>query len=300
MRISLDWLSDYLPTHLSVAEIGERLTATGLEVEKSEVFDALPGGLRGIVVGEVREVRQHPNADRLRVTKVDVGAPEWLNIVCGASNVAEGQKVAVATVGAELFPAGSDKPLVIKKSALRGEPSEGMICAEDELGLSDDHAGIMVLRPDAPVGQPMAEYLGLESDHVLEIGLTPNRMDAMSHYGVARDLRASMLRDGQDVMWTEPTTVDLSSATGGATVLKVEDSAACPQYGALKITVSLATSLLPNPSSSASRPLASTPSTRWSTPRTTRCTPSVTPCTALTPQRSTEASWFAVPMRAKP
>lgn len=236
MRISLDWLSDYLPTHLSVAEIGERLTATGLEVEKSEVFDALPGGLRGIVVGEVREVRQHPNADRLRVTKVDVGAPEWLNIVCGASNVAEGQKVAVATVGAELFPADSDKPLVIKKSALRGEPSEGMICAEDELGLSDDHAGIMVLRPDAPVGQPMAEYLGLESDHVLEIGLTPNRMDAMSHYGVARDLRASLLRDGHDVMWTEPTTVDLSSATGGATVLKVEDSAACPQYGALKIS----------------------------------------------------------------
>ena len=236
MRISLDWLSDYLPTHLSIAEIGERLTATGLEVEKSEVFDALPGGLRGIVVGEVREVRQHPNADRLRVTKVDVGAPEWLNIVCGASNVAEGQKVAVAMVGAELYPAGSDKPLVIKKSALRGEPSEGMICAEDELGLSDDHAGIMVLRPDAPVGQPMAEYLGLESDHVLEIGLTPNRMDAMSHYGVARDLRASLLRDGHDVMWTEPTTVDLSSAPGGATVLKVEDSAACPQYGALKIT----------------------------------------------------------------
>jgi phenylalanyl-tRNA synthetase beta chain len=115
----LDWLSDYLPTHLSIAEIGERLTATGLEVEKSEVFDALPGGLRGIVVGEVREVRQHPNADRLRVTKVDVGAPEWLNIVCGASNVAEGQKVAVAMVGAELYPAGSDKPLVIKKSALR-------------------------------------------------------------------------------------------------------------------------------------------------------------------------------------
>ena len=99
MRISLDWLSDYLPTSLSVAEIGERLTATGLEVEKSEVFDALPGGLRGIVVGEVREVRQHPNADRLRVTKVDVGAPEWLNIVCGASNVAEGQKVAVAKAG---------------------------------------------------------------------------------------------------------------------------------------------------------------------------------------------------------
>ena len=251
MRISLDWLSDYLPTHLSVAEIGERLTATGLEVEKSEVFDALPGGLRGIVVGEVREVRQHPNADRLRVTKVDVGAPEWLNIVCGASNVAEGQKVAVATVGAELFPAGSDKPLVIKKSALRGEPSEGMICAEDELGLSDDHAGIMVLRPDAPVGQPMAEYLGLESDHVLEIGLTPNRMDAMSHYGVARDLRASLLRDGQDVMWTEPTTVDLSSATGGATVLKIEDSAGCPQYGALKITGVIGNQPSAEPSSSA-------------------------------------------------
>ncbi|MFZ9777532.1 MAG: YtpR family tRNA-binding protein, partial [Schleiferiaceae bacterium] len=165
MRISLDWLSDYLPNTLSVAEVGERLTATGLEVEKSEVVDAVPGGLRGIVVGEVRSVRQHPNADRLRVTQVDVGAPEWLNIVCGAANVAEGQKVAVALVGAELYPAGSDKPLVIKKSALRGEPSEGMICAEDELGLGTDHSGIMVLRADASVGQPMAEYLGLESDH---------------------------------------------------------------------------------------------------------------------------------------
>jgi hypothetical protein len=118
-------------------------------------------------------------------------------------------------------------------------------------GLSDDHAGIMVLRPDAPVGQPMAEYLGLESDHVLEIGLTPNRMDAMSHYGVARDLRASLLRDGQDVMWTEPTTVDLSSATGGATVLKIEDSAGCPQYGALKITGVIGNQPSAEPSSSA-------------------------------------------------
>jgi len=236
MRISLDWLTDYLPNTLSVAEVGERLTATGLEVEKSELVDAVPGGLRGVVVGEVRSVRQHPNADRLRVTQVDVGAPEWLNIVCGAANVAEGQKVAVATVGAELYPAGSETPLVIKKSALRGEPSEGMICAEDELGLGTDHSGIMVLRPDAPVGQPMAEYLGLESDYAIEVGLTPNRMDAMSHYGVARDLRASLLRDGLDVMWTEPTTADLSGVPGGATEVRVEDFEACPQYGALKIT----------------------------------------------------------------
>jgi len=236
MRISLDWLSDYLPNSLSVAEVSERLTATGLEVEKSEVVDAVPGGLRGVVVGEVREVRQHPNADRLRVTKVDVGAPDWLNIVCGAANVAAGQKVAVALVGAELYPAGSEAPLVIKKSALRGEASEGMICAEDELGLGSDHSGIMVLRADAPVGQPMAEYLDLESDHVVEVGLTPNRMDAMSHYGVARDLRASLLRDGRDVMWTEPTTADLSGISGGATELEVENYAACPQYGALKIT----------------------------------------------------------------
>lgn len=236
MRISLDWLSDYLPHSLSVAEVSERLTATGLEVEKSEVVDAVPGGLRGVVVGEVREVRPHPNADRLRVTKVDVGAPDWLNIVCGAANVAEGQKVAVALVGAELYPAGSDAPLVIKKCALRGEASEGMICAEDELGLGSDHSGIMVLRDDAPVGQPMAEYLGLESDVAVEVGLTPNRMDAMSHYGVARDLRASLLRDGRDVMWTEPTTADLSEVPGGAVELKVEDSATCPQYGALKIS----------------------------------------------------------------
>ena len=126
MRISLDWLSDYLPTSLSVAEIGERLTATGLEVEKSEVFDALPGGLRGIVVGEVREVRQHPNADRLRVTKVDVGAPEWLNIVCGASNVAEGQKVAVATVGALPGPLqGANEPVLFLGLVFCAVPTKG-------------------------------------------------------------------------------------------------------------------------------------------------------------------------------
>ncbi len=236
MRISLDWLSDYLPTNLSLTEVSERLTATGLEVEKAEVFDAVPGGLRHVVVGEVRSLRQHPNADRLRVTQVDVGAPEWLNIVCGAANVAQGQKVAVAMIGAELHPWGSDSALVIKKSALRGEASEGMICAEDELGLGSNHDGIMVLSPDAPVGQPMAEYLGLESVNVLEIGLTPNRMDAMSHYGVARDLRASMLRDGLDVLWTEPTTVDLSAVKTGATRLTLSDSHSCPQYGALKIS----------------------------------------------------------------
>ena len=195
MKISYNWLREYLPVDLPAQKVAEYLTNTGLEVEGLEEVWPVPGGLKGVLVGEVLACEQHPNADRLKVTQVKVGGEETLQIVCGAPNVAAGQKVPVATPGTTLH--FGEKPLLIKKAKLRGESSNGMICAEDELGLGDSHDGIMVLREEAPVGQPLADYFKLEPDWVFEIGLTPNRTDAMSHLGVARDLRAALLRFGE-------------------------------------------------------------------------------------------------------
>lgn len=192
MKISLNWLKEYYKTDLTAEEISAALTGCGLEVESMESFESLPGGLRGVVIGEVKEKAKHPNADKLSLTKVDVGGPELLSIVCGAPNVEAGQKVVVATVGAMLYPT-SGEPFEIKKSKIRGENSEGMICAEDEIGLGESHAGIMVLDADAKVGTPAAVYFNVSSDTVFEIGLTPNRSDAISHFGVARDLAAVVL-----------------------------------------------------------------------------------------------------------
>lgn len=192
MKISLNWLKEYYPTDMTAEEISAALTGCGLEVESVEPFESLPGGLCGVVIGEVKECAKHPNADKLSLTKVDVGGAELLSIVCGAPNVAVGQKVVVATTGAMLYPTEGE-PFEIKKSKIRGENSEGMICAEDEIGLGKSHAGIMVLDTDVKVGTPAAEYFGVSSDSVLEIGLTPNRADATSHFGVARDLAAVVL-----------------------------------------------------------------------------------------------------------
>ena len=186
MKISFNWLREYLPVALDAAEVSRILTNTGLEVEGMEEIEDVPGGLKGVVVGKVVECRRHPNADRLSVTKVDVGNGMVLPVVCGAPNVAEGQKVPVALVGTTLYM--GDKKLTLKKTKIRGEVSEGMICAEDELGLGDSHEGIMVLDDDAPVGMPAADYFHIEKDTVFEIGLTPNRIDGASHLGVARDL----------------------------------------------------------------------------------------------------------------
>lgn len=196
MKISYNWLKQYLNIDLPAERVSEILTDTGLEVEGLEKVDTIKGGLRGVLIGEVLETRPHPNADRLKVCTVNIGADEPVQIVCGAKNVAANQKVPVATVGTEIFL--KDDSFTIKKSKLRGEVSEGMICAEDELGLGDDHDGIMVLDPSAEVGSPAAEYFNIESDYLIEIGLTPNRTDAMSHYGVARDLRAALLRFGEE------------------------------------------------------------------------------------------------------
>ncbi|HKK38053.1 MAG TPA: hypothetical protein VJ949_01390 [Cryomorphaceae bacterium] len=169
MKVSYNWLKNYLNFDLSPEEVSEILTDTGLEIEKLESFESVPGGLKGVVVGHITEAVQHPNADKLKVTKVDVGTGEMLNIVCGAPNVAQGQKVLVATVGTTLMPE-PDKPFKIKKAKIRGEESFGMICAEDELGIGESHDGIMVLPDDTPVGKAAADVLKVENDYVFEIG----------------------------------------------------------------------------------------------------------------------------------
>lgn len=192
MTISLNWLKTYIDIHLTPARIGEILTELGLELEGMEEVESLKGGLRGVVVGLVTDCQRHPNADKLSLTKVDIGGDAELSIVCGAPNVAAGQKVLVATVGTTLYPLGSEEPLNIKKAKVRGEESEGMICAADELGLGEDHSGILVLPADTPVGMAAAEYFKIEKDVVYEIGLTPNRSDATNHIGVARDLAATL------------------------------------------------------------------------------------------------------------
>jgi len=189
MKISTSWLSELHPIGYSPEELSDILTLLGLEVEGIHYNEKVKGSLNGVVVGHVLSVAQHPNADRLRLCKVDVGQDEPLAIVCGAPNVAEGQKVAVALSGTTLYPTEGE-PITLKKSKIRGEESNGMICAEDELGIGKSHEGIMVLPDHLTPGTPVAQVLGLSPEPVLEIGLTPNRTDAMSHYGVARDLYA--------------------------------------------------------------------------------------------------------------
>ncbi|WP_210488042.1 phenylalanine--tRNA ligase subunit beta [Rufibacter aurantiacus] len=231
MRISLDWLKTLIAIDKPAQEVGKLLTDAGLEVEGIETIDVVPGGLQGMVIGEVLTCAKHPDADKLSVTTVDTGDGEPKHIVCGASNVAAGQKVVIATVGATLYPAGGE-PFQIKKSKIRGALSEGMICAEDELGLGNDHSGIMVLDTDLPNGTPAAQYFGLASDEVFEIGLTPNRADAASHLGVARDLQA--------LLKTPYQLPDLSGFQVANTNLpisvEVENPEACPRYAGVTVS----------------------------------------------------------------
>jgi phenylalanyl-tRNA synthetase beta chain len=190
MKISCNWLREYVNTGLEPVEIARILTDCGLEVEAIEEYESLRGGLKGVVIGHVLSAERHPNADKLTCCKVDVGGEKILDIVCGAPNVAAGQKVPVATIGTVIY--NGDESFTIKAGKIRGELSEGMICAEDELGLGDSHAGIMVLDPGASVGTPAAAYFGITTDTVLEVAITPNRADATSHIGVARDLAAAI------------------------------------------------------------------------------------------------------------
>lgn len=234
MKISYNWLKEYLATSLTPERIGEILTSTGLEVESVEKVEKVKGGLKGVVVGHVVDCIPHPDADRLRLTRVDVGTGDALQIVCGAPNVASGQKVLVATIGTTLYPNNGD-PLTIKKGKIRGQESHGMICAEDELGLGTNHDGILVLRQDAQVGTLAAEELGLTDDVCLEIGLTPNRTDAFSHFGVARDLYAALRNtytsDQQNVQLFKPSVQHFQKdEDANAIRVSVEHFDACPLY----------------------------------------------------------------------
>ncbi|MEB2781057.1 phenylalanine--tRNA ligase subunit beta [Algoriphagus sp. C2-6-M1] len=230
MKISINRLKKYIPHTESAEEIEALLTQSGLEVEGIEEFVSVKGGLEGIVIGEVLTWEKHPNADKLSITTVDIGTG-ISPIVCGAPNVAKGQKVLVATIGATLYPSEGDS-FQIKKAKIRGEVSEGMICAEDELGLGSSHAGIMVLDTDLPNGTPASKFIEVSQDQVLEIGLTPNRADAASHLGVARDLKALLGRDL--VMDIAP---DLEVGASGPTIqVEVENTADCPRYAGVVVT----------------------------------------------------------------
>ena len=194
MNISYKWLKEYVDFDLTPQQVCDALTSTGLEVDALEEVQSIKGGLKGLYVGKVLTCEMHPDSDHLHVTTVDLGKGEPQQIVCGAPNVAAGQKVIVADLGCVLYD--GDKEFVIKKSKLRGVESLGMICAEDEIGIGTDHAGIIVLPDDAVVGTPAAEYYHLESDWLIEVDITANRADALSHWGVARDLYAWLKQNG--------------------------------------------------------------------------------------------------------
>ena len=237
MRISWNWLRTLIDTDLAPQAAAEVLTSTGLETESVEAIEPVKGMLVGVVVGQVMDCAKHPDADRLSVCRVDVGTGEPLGIVCGAPNVAAGQKVLVATVGSTLYPV-SGEPLVIKKSKIRGVESHGMICAEDELGLGESHAGILVLDPSAVVGTPAAQHLGLVADFALEIGLTPNRADAMSHVGVARDLAAALnVRGNASIKLKWPDVSAFAPGAGSKGIkVEVQAPAACSRYAGITFT----------------------------------------------------------------
>lgn len=231
MKISYNWLKEYINIPESAEEIGKVLTSTGLEVESVEHVETVKGGLKDVVIGEVLTCTKHPNADKLSLTTVDVGHGKIHPIVCGAANVAAGQKVVVALPGATLYPSKGE-PFTIKSAKIRGEVSEGMICAEDEIGLGDSHAGIIVLQTSVPNGTPAASFFNIQSDYVIEIGLTPNRVDAASHIGVARDIKASQKRiltlPAVDAFKVDNNNLNIS--------VSIENKEACLRYSGLSMT----------------------------------------------------------------
>lgn len=234
MKISYNWLKDFIDISAGPDELSEILTNIGLEVEGIEKFEEIKGGLRGIFIGEVLTCQKHPNADKLSLTTVNIGNSEPLRVVCGASNVAAGQKVAVATIGTELFM--GDKSFTIQKTKIRGEESEGMICAEDEIGLGTKHEGIMVLDAEAVPGTPAADYFNIASDTVFEIGLTPNRIDAASHFGVARDL-AAYFSCNKPVALRKVDVEGFKSDNNKMNVkVSIEDTAGCRRFTGVTIT----------------------------------------------------------------
>lgn len=239
MTISYKWLCEYLPEKIAPERLSKILTSIGLEVENMRTFQSIKGNLQDVVVGEVLTCVKHPNADKLNLTTVDVGEAQPLKIVCGAPNVAAGQKVFVAKVGATLYPTGLEQPLTMKVAKIRGEESFGMICAEDELGLGTGHDGILVLPEQVKPGISAAEYLSLYEDVVYEIGLTPNRMDAMSHLGVAKDVCAYLTRhENRKVKIISPLDKLNFKADNASLPISicVENTKACPRYAGLTIS----------------------------------------------------------------
>ncbi|MBS1772239.1 MAG: phenylalanine--tRNA ligase subunit beta [Bacteroidetes bacterium] len=237
MTISYQWLMQYLPEPVPVAELSKILTSIGLEVEAIEKAEFVPGSLEGLVIGEIINCHKHPNADKLSVTKVNVGNGLELNIVCGAPNVAQGQRVVVAPVGTTVHPT-SGEPFLIKKAKIRGEESEGMICAEDEIGLGASHAGIMVLPHHAPIGTSAKKYFNIpDADDIIHIGLTPNRSDAMSHIGVARDVCAylSHHKGGKYEVLLPPTLMPNKGKESLEIKVNVKAPEACPKYTGVSI-----------------------------------------------------------------
>ncbi len=234
MIISYNWLSDYMPETLSPEQLSELLTGIGLEVEALEKFQSVRGGLQGVVIGEVLSCTRHPDADKLSITQVDIGNGSPLQIVCGAPNVAAGQKVAVATVGCTLYP-HQGEALSIRKAKIRGVESQGMICAEDELGIGESHDGILVLPSEVQPGQPAANYFKIYEDTIFHIGLTPNRMDAMSHLGVARDVCAYRSHhQNKTIRVNTPLQKAWPDSLQDAPIgIEVKDAGECPRYAGI-------------------------------------------------------------------
>lgn len=234
MNISYKWLKEYVDFDMTAQEVADALTSEGLEVDGVEEVQAIKGGLEGLVVGHVLSCEPHPNSDHMHICQVDLGQEAPQQIVCGAPNVAAGQKVIVATLGAKLYD--GDQCFTIKKSKLRGVESFGMICAEDEIGVGESHDGIIVLPEDTPVGMKAAEYYGLESDYVIEVDITPNRADACSHYGVARDLYAWLIRNGYKTQLHKMDVSDFKVDNHDLNIdVDVQNAEACPRYCAVTI-----------------------------------------------------------------
>jgi phenylalanyl-tRNA synthetase beta chain len=237
MKISYNWLKEYLDFSIEPVELARILTDTGLEVEGIEEFESVKGSLEGVVIGKVLSCEKHPNADKLSITTVDIGDQSPIRIVCGAPNVAAGQIVPVATVGATLYPAGSEEGFTIKKANIRGESSSGMICAEDELGLGKNHDGIMVLKNNAKIGSKASEYFQIEKDMIFEIGLTPNRIDGASHIGVARDIAAFLKQQGTPAALKKPSVESYRKDNDHLKIdVSVEKTEACPRYSGVTIS----------------------------------------------------------------
>ena len=234
MNISYNWLKEYVSFDMTPEEVSAALTSIGLEVGSVEEVQTIKGGLEGIVIGEVLTCEEHPNSDHMHVTTVNLGNGEPVQIVCGAPNVAAGQKVVVATLGTKLYD--GDECFTIKKSKLRGVESNGMICAEDEIGIGTSHDGIIVLPADAIPGTPAKEYYGIKSDYVIEVDITPNRADACSHYGVARDLYAWLVQQGRETSLTRPSCDAFAIDNNELPIaIRVENTEACPRYAGITV-----------------------------------------------------------------